>query len=86
MATAFPEELNIVMGNCEMLHINLTMMKKGEEWRERRGEGEKRTMQRFVFILAHCQGSMTLVHPFSKLQVDIKVSKYKINEADMSIA
>ena len=45
------------MGNCEILHINLTMMKKGEEGRER--SGGERTMQRFVFILVYCQGSIT---------------------------
>ena len=60
------------MGNSEILHRNLTMIKKGEERRETRG-GWGRTMQRFVLILAYCQGSMTWVDPCSKIQVDIRV-------------
>ena len=67
LATAFSEEHSD--GKLRNVTYKSYNDEKGREEEEKR----KRTMQRFVFILACCQGSMTWVDPFSKIRLDIKV-------------
>ena len=72
LATAFPEEHSD--GRFRNVAYKSYNDEKGRRMEgEERGKKRKRTMQRFVFILAYCQGSMTWVDPFSKIRLDIKV-------------